>query len=64
MINIPKVEAHVITMIHVNGVVCDRLVNPPVQQSYMTGEQRKAFYSKLLRNSRREVRRLKRALNP
>ncbi len=64
MINIPKVEDHIVTCIKVNHEILCRMVNPPVEQSYITGEQRNEFYRKLLRNSKREVRRLKRVLNP
>ena len=64
MSNEEKVECHLTTMVAVYRAEIHRLVNPPVERSYMTGEQRNDFYRTLLRNSKREIRRLKRVLHP
>ena len=64
LMSLEREERHLGVYTDALRVTVRRLENPPVEKSWMTDEQRKAFNQKVLRGLRSKIRRLQRVLNP
>jgi hypothetical protein len=62
--SIAKLDRHIDGYIAALRSTVRRMVNPPVEKSWMTDEQRNAFNIIQIRNLKRRIRILKRVLNP